>query len=319
MSTMTVEEKLTIMQSIAEECIEERELRSLLQEKPNPICYDGFEPSGRMHIAQIHMCNTNHETFVFCFQGVGKVFPNYGSKREGCPDCCPDYVSPHAVCRYILPQGRHMPDGHGSKKGTKEDQQKMSKSDPSSAIFMEDDESQVNSKIAQAFCPHKIIEGNPCLGYIKYIIFPWFERFEVLRKEADGGNKTYNGIEELFEDYDSGTLHPDDVKPALAKAINEILQPVRDHFSNNPDAKALLETVKVHSFPPAHIVHIHDMDFNTEHTRKLINGAIAPLQAFRSAAAVDHITKELKRRHVCVGLISGRTRSMTESDAIFAP
>ncbi len=29
------------------------ELRELLRRKPNPIAYDGFEPSGRMHIAQV--------------------------------------------------------------------------------------------------------------------------------------------------------------------------------------------------------------------------------------------------------------------------
>ena len=41
------------MRSIGEECIQEDELRNLLEKKPEPICYDGFEPSGRMHIAQV--------------------------------------------------------------------------------------------------------------------------------------------------------------------------------------------------------------------------------------------------------------------------
>jgi tyrosyl-tRNA synthetase len=31
-------------------------------------------------------------------------------------------------------------------------------------------------------------------------------------------------MDELIADYESGALHPADVKPALAKAINEILQ-----------------------------------------------------------------------------------------------
>ena len=38
---------------MGEECIQEAELRNLLEKKPNPIAYDGFEPSGRMHIAQV--------------------------------------------------------------------------------------------------------------------------------------------------------------------------------------------------------------------------------------------------------------------------
>lgn len=50
---MTPEEKFQLVRSVGEECIQEDELRNLLAKKPNPICYDGFEPSGRMHIAQV--------------------------------------------------------------------------------------------------------------------------------------------------------------------------------------------------------------------------------------------------------------------------
>lgn len=39
--------------SVGEECIKPTELHDLLMKKPTrPIAYDGFEPSGRMHIAQ---------------------------------------------------------------------------------------------------------------------------------------------------------------------------------------------------------------------------------------------------------------------------
>lgn len=37
--------------------------------------------------------------------------------------------------------------------GMKEGQEKMSKSDPFSAIFMEDSEEEVNAKVKKAFCP----------------------------------------------------------------------------------------------------------------------------------------------------------------------
>ncbi|PPD73253.1 hypothetical protein GOBAR_DD29820 [Gossypium barbadense] len=49
---MSLEEKFKIIRSVGEECIQEDELLNLLNLKPEPICYDGFEPSGRMHIAQ---------------------------------------------------------------------------------------------------------------------------------------------------------------------------------------------------------------------------------------------------------------------------
>jgi tyrosyl-tRNA synthetase len=111
--------------------------------------------------------------------------------------------------------------------GLKEGQKKISKSDPSSAIFMEDTEANVKSKIKKAFCPIEITQGNPCLDYIQHIVLPWLGKFEVVHH---GGNRTYVGMEELLVDYSSGTLHPGDVKPALVKAINQILQPVRDHL-----------------------------------------------------------------------------------------
>ena len=50
---MSLEERYQIVRSIGEECIQEEELRILLEKKPEPICYDGFEPSGWMHIAQV--------------------------------------------------------------------------------------------------------------------------------------------------------------------------------------------------------------------------------------------------------------------------
>ena len=38
--------------SVGEECVTPAELKNLLIKKPNFVLYDGFEPSGRMHIAQ---------------------------------------------------------------------------------------------------------------------------------------------------------------------------------------------------------------------------------------------------------------------------
>lgn len=37
-------------------------------------------------------------------------------------------------------------------------------------------------------------------------------------------SRTYASMEELIVDYESGMLHPADVKPALSKALNRILQ-----------------------------------------------------------------------------------------------
>ncbi|AQK50835.1 tyrosyl-tRNA synthetase [Zea mays] len=345
-AAMTLDERFEMLRGIGEECIQEDELRRLLENKPVPICYDGFEPSGRMHIAQgvVKTINVNKMVNAGCkvkiwiadwfaqlnnkmggdlkkIQTVGRymieIWKAAGMNLDGveflwsseeinkraheywpivmdiarknnvkrimrccqimgrsdqddltaaqifypCMQCADIFFLKADICQLGMDQrkvnvlAREYCDdikrknkpiilSHHMLPGFKEGQEKMSKSDPSSAIFMEDDEAQVNVKIKQAFCPPKIVEGNPCLEYIKYIVFPWFGRFEVIRKESNGGNKTFTCMNELISDYETGALHPADVKPALAKAINEILQPVRDHFNNNNEAKVLLNTVK---------------------------------------------------------------------------
>jgi tyrosyl-tRNA synthetase len=157
--------------------------------------------------------------------------------REYC-----DQAKPKIKNKPIILPHRMMP-------GLKQGQEKMSKSDPSSAIFMEDTEQEVNSKIKGAFCPENIVDGNPVLEYLKYIIFPAILTIEVKRTEANGGNKRYDNYDDLEKDFSSGGLHPGDLKPAVSQAINQILKPVRDHFKNNPEAKQILALVKKYTKP----------------------------------------------------------------------
>jgi tyrosyl-tRNA synthetase len=49
---MDAKTKVQIISKFAEEIVTEEELKKLFETKPHPIAYDGFEPSGRMHIAQ---------------------------------------------------------------------------------------------------------------------------------------------------------------------------------------------------------------------------------------------------------------------------
>ncbi|KAL5537706.1 hypothetical protein UlMin_046353, partial [Ulmus minor] len=82
----------------------------------------------------------------------------------------------------------------------------------------------VNVKMKKAYCPPKIAEGNPCLEYIKYVVLPWFNEFTVEWSADNGGNKTFKSFEELTTDNESGELHLGDLKPALARALNKILE-----------------------------------------------------------------------------------------------
>lgn len=64
----------------------------------------------------------------------------------------------------------------------------MSKTDQTNAIYMDDSEGDVNTKIKQAFCPPNIIVDNPCFDYLEHIVFPVIGSFSVLRSQENGGN-----------------------------------------------------------------------------------------------------------------------------------
>jgi tyrosyl-tRNA synthetase len=129
--------------------------------------------------------------------------------------------------------------------GLKEGQAKMSKSDPDSAIFMEDTVEDVNRKIKKAFCPPGIALDNPILDYSKHIIFESFGGMDIKRKADNGGDIHFERYEELETYFKEGHLHPDDLKKAVAEGINKLLQPVREHFEKDQYAKKLLETIKM--------------------------------------------------------------------------
>ncbi|MBI3033605.1 tyrosine--tRNA ligase, partial [Candidatus Woesearchaeota archaeon] len=49
---MDIEERIRLIMEVGEEILTEQELRQLLETKQRPVAYDGFEPSGNLHIAQ---------------------------------------------------------------------------------------------------------------------------------------------------------------------------------------------------------------------------------------------------------------------------
>ena len=344
-SNLSVEEKIKLVKEVGEEIIQESELKELFENNPMPICYDGFEPSGRMHIAQglLRAINVNRLTkagcifvfwiadwfaqmnnkmggdiekihivgryfveiwraagmdlrnvkFLWCSEEINKHSNEYWQNvinvaRENNIDrikrCCQimgrlegdslqasQIMYPCMQCTDIFflkanitslgmdqrkvnmlareysddVNLKHKPiivSHHMLKSLTGND--KMSKSIPDSAIFMEDSAEEVNRKIKKAFCPEKQVENNPIFDYIKCLIFSRFGKFELKRAEKYGGDKTYNTYEEMCEDYLKGDLFPGDVKPNVARLINDMIEPVRKHFENDPEAKKILKLVK---------------------------------------------------------------------------
>jgi tyrosyl-tRNA synthetase len=344
---LSIDERVALCLSIGEECIQPAELRALLEKKPRPVAYDGFEPSGRMHIAQgvlkalnVNKLTKSGVTFRFWvadwfaqlnnkmggdlkkIQAVGRYMVEiwralgmdmarveflYASEEIGrrpdeywtlvmdvarrnnlkrvvrcsqimgraesddlsaaqifypCMQCADIFFLGADICQLGMDQrkvnmlAREYADearpkrrkpivlSHPMLPGLLQGQEKMSKSDPNSAIFMEDTAAEVSSKIKKAFCPPLEAEGNPCMAYAEHVVLPWAGRLEVRRPEAHGGDRAYETYAELVADYASGALHPSDLKPALAAALNAILQPVRDHFESDAGARALLKQVR---------------------------------------------------------------------------
>lgn len=67
--SMDIDRRVEIAASVGQECITKDELKTLFEKKlTRPIAYDGFEPSGRMHIAQgiLKAINVNKLTSVGC-------------------------------------------------------------------------------------------------------------------------------------------------------------------------------------------------------------------------------------------------------------
>lgn len=145
--------------------------------------------------------------------------------------------------------------------GLKAGQEKMSKSDPDSAVFMEDAAEDVERKIMNAYCPSKEQDSastqeepvdagkasmqlkedklkNPCLDYIKNIIFsPPGATFTC-------GDTNYPDFESVRAAFVNGTIAEEQLKRGLISELNQLLEPVRHHFTHDENARNLLAQMK---------------------------------------------------------------------------
>ena len=106
------------------------------------------------------------------------------------------------------------------------DGQKMSSS-KGNYISVKDSEEEVFRKLKKAYCPARQVENNPVIEVMKYHVFPRFEKVVVERDEKFGGDVEYLSFEELARDFESGKLHPADLKAAAAKYLNKLLENTR--------------------------------------------------------------------------------------------
>lgn len=351
---MDIDKKIDLIKEVGEEILTEEELRELLQNKKNPVAYDGFEPSGQMHIAQgiLRTININKMTsagfkfkiwvadwfawannklggnldniqiagnylieiwkttgldldnveFVWANEAMGdvnywKIVMNVATNNSlaritrcsqimgrsqsdslkasqifyPCMQCADIFYLGADVTQLGMDQrkvnvlAREVGEKLGYYKpviisnhmlaGLKEVNtdvtgieaaiaKKMSKSNPESAIFMTDSEEEIKRKISKAFCPEKVVDGNPILEYNKYILFEKFDKIKVERPDKFGGDVEYISYSDLELDFVNGNLHPSDLKNSTRFYVDQLIKPTREHFEKNSKAKELMELVK---------------------------------------------------------------------------
>jgi len=124
---------------------------------------------------------------------------------------------------------------------------KMSKSNPASCVFITDSPDEIRSKIQQAFCPPREVSYNPILNWVQHLLYRGSEDRElVIKREVQhGGSLIVNTYQELEDIYARGDLHPNDLKPAVAQAIIDLLEPARKYFEAEERKWALEEMKKV--------------------------------------------------------------------------
>ena len=339
--------KIDLLSSIGEEIIDINDLVTLINKKENIIAYDGFEPSGRMHLAQGLLRAHNVNKFVDCgikfkfwvadwfalmnlkLGGDLKKIQNSGklmietwkasgmkidsgniefiwsseeinkrndeywklvldistkfnlSRIKKCTqimgreesddlatsqifypvmqasdvfflnvDICSlgmDQRKVNMLCReYAKKIKKHPPIiiSHHMVMGL-DGSDKMSKSNPDNAIFMDDSEQEVKRKIKKAFCEPGKVDGNPILDWIKCIILPITKKIIIPENlKWNTPEIIYNNYEDLEKDFSIEKIHPKDLKLSITNHINELLKPVKEYFENNKEAQKLLKIVK---------------------------------------------------------------------------
>lgn len=112
---------------------------------------------------------------------------------------------------------------------------KMSKSDPGSAIALPSPSEEIVAKLNAAFCPAKQLEGNPVVEAVRFIVFPWEGHLSVDRAPKHGGAVEYASVDAFSTAWAAGELHPQDLKRAVALALDRIVEPTRRYFAAHPD------------------------------------------------------------------------------------
>ena len=111
---------------------------------------------------------------------------------------------------------------------------KMSKSDPSGAILLHDDEAKLSKKMRKAYLDPEQPD-SPVYELIEHIILPEFGEVNVTPKPEFGEPSTWTDLDSFKSAVADGTLHPFDVKMGDAAGLSRGLSVVSEYFEANPE------------------------------------------------------------------------------------
>ena len=112
---------------------------------------------------------------------------------------------------------------------------KMSKSKPGSAVPIFAAEEEIRKTMGGAWCPERVVQGNPVLELCRYLLFPIKGGLKIERSSKYGGDVEYVDYAGLERDYREGKLHPADLKNAIARDLNGIIAPISSKFSKDKE------------------------------------------------------------------------------------
>lgn len=120
----------------------------------------------------------------------------------------------------------------------------MSTSDPNSKIDIIEDPKIVRKKVNSAYCAPGDIKDNGLLSFLQYVVQPIQElkaekegvfSLDIDRPEKYGGPISYDCMDKLKADFESGVLSPVDLKSGVADRIIELLAPIKAEYDATPE------------------------------------------------------------------------------------
>jgi len=126
----------------------------------------------------------------------------------------------------------------------KNNNEKMSSSEPNSKIDLLDNPKSIKKKINKAWSEPKNPE-NGLFTFLKNAIFPIMKlkeikEFIINRDEKWGGKMIYYSYDNMVDDYKEDILTPQDLKLGIIDWLNDLLKPLQEYFNN----QEMIELIK---------------------------------------------------------------------------